>query len=104
MRRYGHDFVHKPKGANVKASYILAPLQVAGDFSPQGANQTRSGRLEHVGAKPPSVSPPPNMSSPRVSPPSEATLVPDERNRPAAQRLQSIEIYLLRCERGSVHR
>ncbi len=28
----------------------------------------------------------------------------DERNRPAAQRLESIEIYLLRCERGSVHR
>jgi len=28
----------------------------------------------------------------------------DERNRPAVQRLESINVYLHRCERGSVHR
>ncbi len=28
----------------------------------------------------------------------------DEKNRPAAQRLESIRIYLHRCEWGSVHR
>ena len=28
----------------------------------------------------------------------------DKMKRPAAQRLESIEIYLHRCERGSVHR
>ena len=30
--------------------------------------------------------------------------VDDEMNRPAVQHLESINVYLHRCERGSVHR